>query len=73
MLVLNCDPFKVSLVCICVFINLDVRNSLQYRALKKYCLVNECATERLPFLLVAIPALTRIFKWNLLFFIFFLH
>lgn len=33
--VLNCDPFKVSHVSICVFIILDVRNSLQYRALKK--------------------------------------
>lgn len=68
-LVQNCDPFKVSHVCICVFRILDVRNSLQYRALKKYCLVNECATERLPFLLVATPALKRILKW--MFFVFF--
>lgn len=66
--VLNCDPFKVSHVCICVFIILDVRNSLQYRALKKYCLVNECAHEGLPFPLVAAPALKRIFKRNFFFF-----
>lgn len=66
--VLNCDPFKVSHICICVFIILDVRNSLQYRALKKYRLVNECAAEGLPFPLVAAPALKRIFKRNLFFF-----
>lgn len=48
----NCDPFKVSHVCICVCIILEIHNSLQDRALNKCCFVNEPKDR---------PALKRIF------------